>query len=92
MRSLNKTSKFKKDYRRVSRTPQHRDIEIRLPAILNLLVTDTELPERYADHPLKGKRKGQRDCHIKPDLVLIYEKVGDDLLILCELGSHSEIL
>jgi mRNA interferase YafQ len=51
------------------------------------------LPEKYLDHPLKGgaEFKNCRDCHIKPDLVLIYRLMGDDVLELHQLDSHSEI-
>ncbi|HEX3661351.1 MAG TPA: type II toxin-antitoxin system YafQ family toxin [Acidobacteriaceae bacterium] len=38
-----------------------------------------------------GRWKGYRDCHIKPDLLLIYRKSEDNLLRLARLGSHSEI-
>lgn len=92
MRSLKKTSKFKKDLKRESRSPSNRDLPFRMDVIVDLLLSDIPLPERFEDHPLKGNRKSQRDCHIKPDLILIYEKVGVDLLILHRLGSHSEIL
>jgi mRNA interferase YafQ len=40
---------------------------------------------------LVGSWKGHRDCHIKPDLILIYRKVGTDALELVRLGSHSEL-
>lgn len=43
------------------------------------------------DHDLTGDWIGYRECHIKPDLLLIYRKVGDDMLILARLGSHSEL-
>lgn len=48
------------------------------------------LPEKYADHPLHGDKNGFRDCHIKPDLVLIY-KIVDDVVQLHHLGTHSEV-
>jgi mRNA interferase YafQ len=32
-----------------------------------------------------------RDCHIRPDLILIYRKPDDDNLELVRLGSHSEL-
>ncbi|WP_431733299.1 type II toxin-antitoxin system mRNA interferase toxin, RelE/StbE family [Kingella kingae] len=35
-------------------------------------------------------KNGYRDCHIKPDLVLIYGS-KENALILVRLGSHSEI-
>ena len=49
------------------------------------------LPLRYHDHSLTGDREGYRDCHIRFDLVLIYRRIGTDLLELSRLGSHSEL-
>ena len=54
-------------------------------------MTDELLAERYRDHPLSGDWAGFRDCHVKPDLVLIYEKPDDTTLRLVRLGSHSEL-
>ena len=45
--------------------------------VLNCLVQKKELPEKYRDHALMGNFKGYRDCHVKPDLVLVY-KLHDD--------------
>ena len=56
-----------------------------------MLANDEPLPERYHDHPLVGEWKDHRDCHIKPDLVLIYRKTGENTLDLVRLGSHSEL-
>lgn len=58
---------------------------------INLLRTDDPLPPRFRDHPLSGTWNDCRDCHIRPDLILIYRKVGDDVLQLARLGSHSEL-
>ncbi|WP_243405510.1 type II toxin-antitoxin system YafQ family toxin [Solimicrobium silvestre] len=46
---------------------------------------------RYRDHPLTGEWKDHRDCHIKPDLVLIYQKTDDSIMRLVRIGSHSEL-
>ena len=54
-------------------------------------VPNKPLPQRYFDHPLSGEWSGFRDCHIRPDLVLIYEKPDDHTLRLVRLGSHSEL-
>ncbi|WP_435300675.1 type II toxin-antitoxin system YafQ family toxin [Zymomonas mobilis] len=59
--------------------------------ILNCLCQDVELPPKYKDHALSGNWLGFRDCHVKPDLVLIYMKNGDDYVQLVRLGSHSEL-
>jgi mRNA interferase YafQ len=49
------------------------------------------LPEKHRDHSLTGDWLGHRDCHIKPDLVLIYRTPNDEVLQLVRLGSHSEL-
>jgi mRNA interferase YafQ len=91
MRRIERTKAFKRDYQRVIATPKHRDLDNLLPAILTLLATDTALPAKYVDHPLRGEWKDCRDCHVKPDLVLIYRKTGDQVLRLVRLGSHSAL-
>ena len=91
MRRIERTKTFKRDYQRVIAPPKHRDLENLLSAVLTLLATDTPLPAKYVDHPLRGEWKDFRDCHIKPDLVMIYRKRGDDVLQLVSLGSHSEL-
>ncbi|EGT75123.1 MULTISPECIES: type II toxin-antitoxin system YafQ family toxin [Haemophilus] len=58
--------------------------------VLGCLVNDLPLAEKYRDHALVNDKYGYRDCHVKPDLVLIYGK-KEDTLILVRLGSHSEI-
>ena len=58
---------------------------------LTSLATDTALSAKYVDHALRGEWKDFRDCHEKPDLVLIYRNTGNDVLQLLRLGSHSEL-
>jgi mRNA interferase YafQ len=91
MRRIERTKAFKRDYQRAIATPKHRDLDNLLPAVLTLLAIDTALPAKYVDHPLRGQWKDFRDCHVKPDLILIYRKTGDNALQLVRLGSHSEL-
>ena len=58
--------------------------------VSNCLLNGLPIPEKYQDHPLKGDKSGLRDCHIRPDLVLIYKIVGD-VVELHYLDTHSEI-
>ena len=90
MRELEFTGAFKKDFKIVKRNPSHRDIELVLEPILQLLREDVPLPEANRDHHLTGNWKDFRDCHVKPDLVLIYRK-EDNLLQLTRIGSHSKL-
>jgi len=59
--------------------------------VVNLLADDTPLPRQNFDHSLSGEWSDYRDCHIKPDLVLIYRKPDAESLELVRLGSHSEL-
>ena len=56
-----------------------------------MLANDESLPKRYFDHALSGEWSDYRDCHIRPDLVLIYRKSDSETLELVRLGSHSEL-
>lgn len=91
MRTTRRTTKFKRDYKRESKGQHRGTLEADLRAILLLLANDQVMPEKYRDHPLTGSWKDHRDCHIKPDLVLLYRKPDKETLELVRLGSHSEL-
>ena len=91
MRRIKALSQFKKDFRRERSGRHGPKLEIELKQVLELLVRDEPLPRHRFDHPLKGKWNDCRDCHIRPDLVLIYRKPDDETLELLRLGSHSEL-
>jgi mRNA interferase YafQ len=82
MRRIEITTAFKRDYRRIQATPKHRNIEASFREVVSQLAQDTPLAIRHKDHPLAGEWSDHRDCHIKPDLVLIYRKHS-------ELGALS---
>jgi len=91
MRTIERTGQFKRDYRREAKGPHKSTLEADFLAILLDLAQDQPLPEKNRDHALTGEWKEFRDCHIKPDLVLIYRKPDTDRLELVRLGSHSEL-
>jgi len=91
MRRIERTKTFKRDYQRAVATPKHRDLENLLPAVLTLLATDTPLPAKYVDHALREEGRDFADCHVKPDLILIYRKIDKEVLQLVSLGTHSEL-
>ena len=91
MRTPSRTTQFKKDYKRESGGRHRHVLDDELRAVLELLLTDTVLPPQYRDHALTGSWAGFRDCHLRPDLVLIYSKPDAHTLALVRLGSHSEL-
>lgn len=91
MRTIERQVAFRRDYKREKLSGRYKDFEQMIIDSLTLLATDLPLPERYSDHPLSGNWSGFRECHIKPDLLLIYEKSTPNRLVLARLGSHSEL-
>lgn len=91
MRTIRYTNRFKRDYRREKSGRHSKTLEYDLMEVVNLLAADMPLPHRNFDHPLSGDWVDYRDCHIKPDLVLIYRKIDADYLDLVRIGSHSEL-
>ncbi len=81
------TSQFKKDFKRVSK--QGKDLD-KLEFIIETLLSKKMLDPKLKDHPLTGKWKNHRDCHIEPDWLLIYQKTTNSL-ILERTGSHSDL-
>ena len=91
MRKIDESTAFRRDYKRERRGRRRTTLDADLSAALSMLATDAALAERMRDHALSGDWAGYRECHIRPDLLLIYRKVGDDVLRLARLGSHSEL-
>lgn len=83
------TSQFKKDFKRIKKRGY--DLS-ELKEVLDKLANREELEQRNRDHALSGNYAGFRECHIKPDWLLVYA-INDDKLILTasRTGSHSDL-
>ena len=83
--------RYQRSYHRLHRSGKQKNIKI-LERIINTLAAGQELKPSQHDHALIGRMTGYRECPIKPDLLLIYSKSeARRLLILADLGSHSEL-
>jgi mRNA interferase YafQ len=91
MRKIEPTSQFKKDYKRQTKGHYRKTLENDFKKIVTALAEDKQLDSRNRDHALTGNWKDHRDCHIKPDLVLIYRKPDKNKIQLVRIGSHSEL-
>lgn len=91
MRTIEPTSTFKRDFKREAKGRHARILQSEFPTVLRQLAADEPLEARFRDHGLAGEWKDHRDCHIRPDLVLIYRKPDGETLQLVRLGSHSEL-
>ncbi len=88
---IERTRQFKRDYKREAKGQHRATLETAFTEVLNALINNQSLAEKHRDHALTGEWKDYRDCHIKPDLVLIYRKPNDEVLQLVRLGSHGEL-
>lgn len=91
MRTIRYTTQFRRDYRREKAGQFGKKLDTLLMRVVETLAADAILPQHCRDHALVGEWKDHRDCHIRPDLVLIYRKPDDGTLELVRLGSHSQL-
>jgi mRNA interferase YafQ len=92
MRTIERSSAFKRDYKRAKATPRHgKDVDSLVSGVVALLLSDQALPGNRRDHALSGDCVGYRECHIRPDLLPIYRKPDADTLRLARVGSHSDL-
>jgi len=84
---LARANSFKRSFKKIKLTD---DEESNYIEIIYHLLNDEELESKYKDHQLKGNLKEFRECHIKPDLLLMY-RINDDVLELVDIGTHSEL-
>ncbi|MFQ5341893.1 MAG: type II toxin-antitoxin system YafQ family toxin [Anaerolineae bacterium] len=84
---IRRTSRFKKDVRRMLKRGKDLD---KLVFVIQELSAERKLPARYRDHPLKGQHRDKRDCHIEPDWILLYAVEGNEL-VLYRTGTHSDL-
>ena len=91
VRTVKRTAQFKRDFKRVKRGVHGSHLDETLLQALELLAADAPLPVRFVDHQMKGQFKDCRDCHLRPDLVLVYRKLDSDVLELVRIGSHAQL-
>lgn len=91
------SSRFKSDYKKAIK--HHKDLPKLLDEILTYLKDGEKIPERFKDHQLSGRLAKYRECHLKNDLLLMYNTIiysieitGETIEIkLARVGSHSEL-
>lgn len=88
-----RTRAFERSFRKLKKSGTLRpSIESKLNEAILLLAARKSLPASFRDHQLTGDAKKYRECHIKGDLLLVYEVLDDVLiLVLVDISSHSEL-
>ena len=91
MRTIEPTGQFRRDHKREAKGPHRARLDAELATVLNALAGDEPLADKHRDHALTGDWRDHRDCHIRPDLILINRKPDAERLQLVRLGSHAEL-
>jgi len=81
MRKIERSTAFRRDYKRESKGKYRKELDDMLLAVFQVLANDNDLEISYRDHALSGDWSGCRECHTKPDLLLIVKK-----MIACSLS------
>lgn len=85
---LEQTATFRKNLKKY----RHKKAVLKeLKTVVDLLVHERSIPSKYRDHELKGRYKGIRELHLKPDDLLLYVKVHCKKVTLMAIGSHAEL-
>ncbi len=82
------TSSFKREYKKFIKIHDASEVD----SVIEKLLNGEILEAKYRDHALTGNYKGCRECHIRPDVLLIY-RITEDILLLTalHLDSHSNL-
>lgn len=88
MKKIKKNIKFEKQLKTLIKKNYKLD---KLYEFLKVLQNEIELPGKYKVHTLSGNLKGYREAHIDKNIIIIYE-VFSDLIVLVEIGTHSDLL
>ena len=91
MYKLIPTTKFKKDLKKVKNN--RKDFESAALVLKTLEASGVEgIPPKMKPHKLVGDYKDNWECHIKPDLLIIWFQIeSPNTIKLVRIGSHSEL-
>ncbi len=92
-RDVNQTKDFDRDWKRIEASGKH-DMHRVKEAMSILAINDGPMPTEWKDHELTGEFEGYRECHVKGDLLLVYQVIEGskfELLVFSRIATHSEI-
>lgn len=86
---LETTAQFRRDYKLMKKRGYEREL---IETVLDKLLNGCPLEAAHRDHALTGNYAGFRECHIKPDWLLVYKIERDRLVLVAQrTGTHSDL-
>jgi mRNA interferase YafQ len=87
MLEIERTNQFKKDFKLAKKRGKKLE---RIVAVVDAVANQQPLHPRHRPHKLTGELASYWECHVEPDCLLMYEYVGNRL-VLVRLGTHSDL-
>ena len=84
---LARTKQFKKSFKKLHLKDNDEAVYI---DVVSKLLNGMPLNKKYKDHFLKGNSDQYKECHLKPDLLLIYRVYRDEVQLI-DIGTHSDL-
>ncbi len=90
MYALIRSRQFQKSFKKLIKNGLKKNTQIELTKAIDVLISGKNLGSAYRDHKLQGEFSGYRECHIQGDLLLVYQIVKNEMvLVLIDIGTHS---
>ena len=87
---IQNTKDYEKSYMKLLKSGAKKKVFNEIALVINILASGKILDVKYRDHKLQGDYVGYRECHIRADLLLVYQvKEKSLVLVLMDVGSHS---
>ena len=58
--------------------------------VISKIVKNKPLDKNFKDHSLAGQLKNFRECHLKNDLLLIYQTLNNEIRLV-DIGTHAQL-
>ncbi len=89
---IQRTKYFEKSFSKLKRSGIKGKVLNDIENVIDALKNGELLDKKYRDHRLHGDYIGYRECHIKADLLLVYQIQEKQLvLVLLDIGTHSSL-
>lgn len=87
---IQRSKDFEKSFSKIKRSGVKKNVLDEIALVINILACNETLDAKYRDHKLQGDYAGYRECHIRADLLLVYEVREKSLvLVLIDVGTHT---
>lgn len=84
------TKNYERSYLKLLKSGTKKKVLDEIALVVNILACNETLDAKYRDHKLQGDYAGYRECHIRADLLLIYQiRERSLVLVLMDIGTHS---